>query len=175
MKVALKRRYLGGFAECCCRLAENRRAPGADDQRDRFAGLGYPAPEYRPGRFRRRLTQSGTGPFVDRIGFAGQRGFVGSEGRSFDDQTVRPDDIACPHPNEVARHDHIDRNLNEYTVALRFGGQRHRPTQYVGGADCVTFLNRIESDRQDKNCCDDRSTDQIAGRAGNTGRCQQYQ
>ena len=107
MQVALEGRRCLGFGQRRCRCAEHRAAAGADDQRDRFAGLRDSAAKQRVRCFAWTCRCHDAGPLLDRIGLAGQRGFAGGEGCAFENQRVGRNDVAGPDAQDVARHDLI--------------------------------------------------------------------
>ena len=145
MQVALEWRLCLGFSQRRRRCTEDRSPAGIDGQRDRFSGLRDSAAKQRVRCFAWTCRCYDTGPFLDRVGFAGQCGFAGGEGCAFKNQRVGWNDVAGPDAQNVARHNHIYEDFTKRTAALDLGFQRHRASQRLGSPDCVPFLDGVES------------------------------
>ena len=124
---------------------------------------------------RRRSSSDSARPLFDGIRFAGQRRFAGGAGGALENQRVGRDDIAGPHAQDVARNDPVDLDLTKGSIAFDFSLERHRSPQDIGGSDGVSFLYRVEPDRERQDRDDNRTADRIAGRDGNDARSQQDQ
>ena len=92
-------RWNGDCAWASANAEAARRRPcpaGLDGQRDRLSGLGDSAAKQRVRCFAWPCRCYDTGPFLDRVRFAGQRGFPGGEGSAFKNQRVGWNDVAGP-------------------------------------------------------------------------------
>ncbi len=83
---------------------EQRGAAGADHERGRGAGLRDRPAEQRVPRFRGGRRGDAAGAFVDRIGLAGQRRFVGGKRGAVEDQRIGGDDVAGADLDDVTGH-----------------------------------------------------------------------
>ena len=175
MQVALEWRRCLGFSQRRRGCAEHRRPAGIDGQGDRFSGLRDSAAKQRVRCFAWTCCCYDAGPFLDRVGFAGQRGFAGGEGCALENQRVGWNDVAGPDAQNVARHDLIHVDFTKRAAAFDLGFERHRAAQRLGSLDGVAFLDGVEPNREREDRDDDRAADCIAGRYRNNARSQKDQ
>ena len=133
-----------------CGRAEKGRAARADDQRQGLARLHDGAAEQGIAGLAGIARGNDASPLLDRIGLTRQGRLTGGEGHRLEHQRVGRDDVAGPHPDDVAWHDGLDLDRHESAIVFDLGLERHRATQDVGRLDSAAFLEvsrPIESTR----------------------------
>ncbi len=170
MQAALKARCGRGRFQRGCNGAEAGAAAGRRDQHDRRSAHQHRSAEQRIESFCRNRRGTWAGPFIHRIGLAGQQRFIGLRGLGFQHDAVSGREVAGGKLDHIARNDILDRGWHGVAVAAHRRVHGDRALQSLDRGFRAVFLDQLQPDRHAQNCKNDNTARPVAGYARNKGR-----